>query len=118
MDPVAGGVRDVDLHLVPCALEAQVEMAEIERLADAEVAHGERCRPRRPTRQAGSGKVRRMETSAPPRNAVLAVVCAALLWSSGGLFIKIAPFGPLGVACGRALVTTLFYLLVLRPNLR
>src|SRR5881398_141460 len=59
-----------------------------------------------------------METSAPPRNAVLAVVCAALLWSSGGLFIKIAPFGPLGVACGRALVTTLFYLLVLRPNLR
>ncbi|TMA19498.1 MAG: EamA/RhaT family transporter [Deltaproteobacteria bacterium] len=59
-----------------------------------------------------------METSAPPRNAVLAVVCAALLRSSGGLFIKIAPFGPLGVACGRALVTTLFYLLVLRPNLR
>jgi len=59
-----------------------------------------------------------MDTSAPPRNAVLAVVCAALLWSSGGLFIKIAPFGPLAVACGRALVTTVFYLVVLRPNLR
>jgi len=59
-----------------------------------------------------------METSAPPRSAVLAVVCAALLWSSGGLFIKIAPFGPLGVACGSALVTTVFYLVVLRPNLR
>jgi DME family drug/metabolite transporter len=59
-----------------------------------------------------------MDTGAPPRKAVLAVVCAALLWSSGGLFIKIAPLGPLGVACGRALVTTIFYLLVLRPNLR
>jgi len=59
-----------------------------------------------------------MDTSAPPRSAVLSVVFAALLWSSGGLFIKIAPFGPLAVACGRALVTTIFYLVVLRPNLR
>src|SRR5437868_15291848 len=59
-----------------------------------------------------------MDTSAPPRNAVLAVVCAAVLWSSGGLFIKLAPFGPLAVACGRALVTTAFYLLVFRPDLR
>jgi len=59
-----------------------------------------------------------MNTSAPPRSAVLSVVFAALLWSSGGLFIKIAPFGPLAVACGRALVTTIFYLIVLRPNLR
>ena len=49
---------------------------------------------------------------------MLSVVFAALLWSSGGLFIKIAPFGPLAVACGRALVTTIFYLVVLRPNLR
>lgn len=57
-----------------------------------------------------------MET--PPRSAVLSVVFAALLWSSGGLFIKIAPFGPLAVACGRALVTTIFYLIALRPNLR
>jgi drug/metabolite transporter, DME family len=59
-----------------------------------------------------------MHASAPPRSAVLSVVCAALLWSSGGLFIKIAPFGPLAVACGRALVTTLFYLIALRANLR
>jgi drug/metabolite transporter (DMT)-like permease len=59
-----------------------------------------------------------MKTGAPPSNAVLAVVCAALLWSSGGLFIKIAPLGPLGVACGRALVTTAFYFAVLRPKLR
>jgi drug/metabolite transporter (DMT)-like permease len=59
-----------------------------------------------------------MSSSAPPRSAVLSVVFAALLWSSGGLFIKIAPFGPLAVACGRALVTTIFYLVVLRPNLR
>ena len=59
-----------------------------------------------------------METSAPPRNAVLAVVCAALLWSSGGLFIKLAPMPGLAVACGRAIVATLFYLAVLRPDLR
>jgi drug/metabolite transporter (DMT)-like permease len=59
-----------------------------------------------------------MNASAPPRSAVLSVVFAALLWSSGGLFIKIAPFGPLAVACGRALVTTIFYLIALRPNLR
>jgi drug/metabolite transporter (DMT)-like permease len=52
------------------------------------------------------------------RTAVLAVAGAAVLWSSGGLFIKLAPFGPLGVACGRALVTTVFYLVVFRPDLR
>jgi drug/metabolite transporter (DMT)-like permease len=52
------------------------------------------------------------------RTAVLAVAGAAVLWSSGGLFIKVAPFGPLGVACGRALVTTVFYLVFFRPDLR
>jgi drug/metabolite transporter, DME family len=52
------------------------------------------------------------------RTAVLAVAGAAVLWSSGGLFIKVAPFGPLGVACGRAVVTTIFYLVFFRPDLR
>ena len=54
----------------------------------------------------------------PPRRAVLLVAAAALLWSSGGLFIKVAPMPGLAVACGRAVVATLFYLAVLRPDLR
>ncbi len=50
--------------------------------------------------------------------AALAVVGAALLWSSGGLFIKIAPMPALSVAFGRSLVTFAFYMAVLRPRLR
>lgn len=52
------------------------------------------------------------------RSAVLAVMGAALLWSSGGLFIKIAPMPALAVAFGRALVTGVFYLALFRPRLR
>ena len=52
------------------------------------------------------------------RAAVLAVAGAAILWSSGGLFIKLAPMPALAVACGRSLIAGVFYLLVLRPNLR
>jgi len=52
------------------------------------------------------------------RAAVLSVAGAALLWSSGGLFIKIAPMPALAVACGRSLIAGLFYLAVLRPDLR
>jgi drug/metabolite transporter (DMT)-like permease len=52
------------------------------------------------------------------RAAVLAVAAAALLWSSGGLFIKLAPMPALAVACGRSLIAGVFYLLLLRPNLR
>lgn len=52
------------------------------------------------------------------RAAALAVAGAALLWSSGGLFIKVAPMPALAVAGGRSLVAGIFYLLVLRPNLR
>ncbi len=54
----------------------------------------------------------------PPRAAVLRVAAAALLWSSGGLFIKIAPMPALAVACGRSLIATAFYLAVFRPDLR
>src|SRR5438309_224332 len=52
------------------------------------------------------------------RAAVLSVAGAALLWSSGGLFIKIAPMPALAVACGRSLIAGLYYLAVLRPDLR
>lgn len=52
------------------------------------------------------------------QRAVLAVAGAAILWSSGGLFIKLAPMPALAVACGRSLIAGLFYLAVLRPRLR
>jgi drug/metabolite transporter (DMT)-like permease len=52
------------------------------------------------------------------RRAVLAVAGAAILWSTGGLFIKLAPMPALAVAGGRSLIAALFYLTVLRPNLR
>ena len=57
----------------------------------------------------------------PPRdlrNAALFVAGAAILWSTGGLFIKLAPMPAIAVACGRSLVAAVFYLIVLRPNLR
>ena len=56
--------------------------------------------------------------SPTPRSAVLPIVGAALLWSSGGLFIKIAPMPALAVAFGRALVTSVFFLALFRPRLR
>ena len=52
------------------------------------------------------------------RRAVLAVAGAAVLWSTGGLFIKLAPMPASAVAGGRSLIAGLFYLVVLRPNLR
>ncbi|HET7785327.1 MAG TPA: EamA family transporter [Myxococcales bacterium] len=52
------------------------------------------------------------------RAALLAVAGAAILWSSGGLFIKLAPMPALAVACGRSLIAGLFYLALLRPDLR
>src|SRR5215468_3623359 len=52
------------------------------------------------------------------RRAILAVAGAAVLWSTGGLFIKLAPMPALAVACGRSLIAGLFYLALLRPNLR
>src|SRR5438552_17984217 len=52
------------------------------------------------------------------RRAVLAVAGAAVLWSSGGLFIKPAPMPAMAVACGRSLIAGVFYLMLLRPNLR
>jgi drug/metabolite transporter (DMT)-like permease len=45
------------------------------------------------------------------------IAAAALLWSSGGLFIKLAPMPALAVAFGRSLVCSILYLVVLRPKL-
>jgi drug/metabolite transporter (DMT)-like permease len=53
-----------------------------------------------------------------PKRAILCVAAAAILWSSGGLFIKLAPMPALAVACGRSLVAAIFYLAILRPDLR
>jgi drug/metabolite transporter (DMT)-like permease len=52
------------------------------------------------------------------RRGTLAIAVAATLFSSGGLFIKLAPLPPLAVACGRSAITALFFLLVYRPDLR
>lgn len=52
------------------------------------------------------------------RAAILSVAAAALLWSTGGLFIKIAPMPALAVAFGRSAIAAAFYLIVLRPDLR
>lgn len=60
------------------------------------------------------------DTKKPPgghAGAVLSILGAALLWSSGGLFIKLAPLPPLGTAGCRALIAAVFYLIVLRPKL-
>lgn len=46
------------------------------------------------------------------------VLGAALLFSSGGLFIKLAPLPAPAVACVRSAVAGLFLLAVLRPRLR
>lgn len=46
----------------------------------------------------------------------LAIVAAALLWSTGGLAIKLTTLGPLGVVFWRSLASALFLLVVLRPS--
>jgi drug/metabolite transporter, DME family len=46
------------------------------------------------------------------------IIAAAVLWSTAGAGIKLAPMPAMAVACGRALVALIFYLLVLRPPLR
>jgi DME family drug/metabolite transporter len=51
------------------------------------------------------------------RTGAVLIAAAALLWSSGGLFIKLAPMPALGVAFGRSLVCSILYLVVLRPKL-
>ena len=52
------------------------------------------------------------------RGGVLLVAGAALLWSTGGLFIKLVPLPSLALAGARAAVSAVFSLAVLRPDLR
>jgi drug/metabolite transporter (DMT)-like permease len=59
-----------------------------------------------------------MSANPDQRRGALLVAAAALLWSSGGLFIKLAPMPPIAVACGRSLVAAIFYLVFLRVDLR
>ncbi len=58
-----------------------------------------------------------MAGSAPPRSGRFLVAAAALLWSTGGLAIKLVPLDALGVVFWRAALTVLFLVAVFRPNL-
>jgi len=56
-------------------------------------------------------------TPVTPRTGRLLITAAALLWSSGGLAIKLVPLPAAGVAFWRSLLTALFLIAVLRPGL-
>lgn len=51
-----------------------------------------------------------------PRTGRLLIAAAALLWSSGGLAIKLVPLPAVGVAFWRSLLTAMFLIAVLRPG--
>jgi len=51
-----------------------------------------------------------------PRTGRLLIAAAALLWSTGGLAIKLVPLSGLGVAFWRSLFTFLFLMVVFRPS--
>jgi drug/metabolite transporter (DMT)-like permease len=52
-----------------------------------------------------------------PRKGRLLITAAALLWSTGGLAIKLVPLPAAGVAFWRSLLTAIFLIVVLRPGL-
>ncbi len=57
-----------------------------------------------------------MTKSGAPRRGALLIAAAALLWSTGGLAIKLVPLGALGVVFWRSFVSGVFLLLVFRPS--
>lgn len=52
----------------------------------------------------------------PPRSGRLLIAAAALLWSTGGLVIKLLPLTAFGVVFWRSSLSALFLLLVFRPG--
>lgn len=58
-----------------------------------------------------------MTEALTPRSGRLLVAAAALLWSTGGLAIKLVPLDALGVVFWRALLTVAFLVAVFRPSL-
>lgn len=58
-----------------------------------------------------------MAEALSPRSGRLLVAAAALLWSTGGLAIKLVPLDALGVVFWRALLTVAFLVAVFRPGL-
>ncbi len=58
-----------------------------------------------------------MTTPLSPRAGRLLVMAAALLWSTGGLAIKLVPLSGFGVVFWRSFVTFVFLVAVLRPSL-
>src|SRR5512138_1041210 len=56
-------------------------------------------------------------TPPSPRAGRFLVAAAALLWSTGGLAIKLVPLEALGVVFWRATLTVLFLVAVYRPGL-
>jgi drug/metabolite transporter (DMT)-like permease len=58
-----------------------------------------------------------MTETLSPRGGRLLVAAAALLWSTGGLAIKLVPLDALGVVFWRALLTVAFLVAVFRPSL-
>lgn len=58
-----------------------------------------------------------MSEAPSPRSGRLLVAGAALLWSTGGLAIKLVPLDAVGVVFWRALLTVAFLVAVFRPSL-
>ena len=55
-----------------------------------------------------------MDTPSERRKAILFVALAAILWSTGGLMIKIISWGPLAILGGRSIFSSILLLLYLR----
>lgn len=52
----------------------------------------------------------------PKKRAVLYMVTCALLWSTGGIFIKLLPWNPMAIAGLRSLISAVVYLLFMRSQ--
>jgi drug/metabolite transporter (DMT)-like permease len=55
-----------------------------------------------------------MDTPSERRKAILFVILAAILWSTGGLMIKIISWGPFAILGGRSIFSTIVLLLYVR----